>query len=167
MSAAVTDAASTSSDERRWVLAAHAENRPGALTTIAAAFSSRGVNFDATVATVDRGADGEAGTGNIVVLFSATERRARQLGRTVDRLELVRDVEVRPAEDASVRATGVVRTDGPTVYEPPASAGVTWAGDGGSHRPMLIEGSLRSVERVLTDARACGATALLGVVVFI
>ena len=140
------------SDERRWAMVAHTADRPGAITAITGVFSSRGVNFDSITGSAPSGGPpGEpasgptsgptSGHGVIIGLYRASERRSSQLARTVGRLEVVDRVAVRPAEDPSVRAVGIMR-----------------APEG---QPRLVQGSLRAVERIAELTRAAEGTAVV------
>lgn len=152
----------TAPADRRWVAFVHGADATGTLTALASVFSTRGVSFD-SLSTGDV-VDGD-GVGLIVVTFTATERRQRLLMRTVRRLAAVRAAEVRAADDPSVRAAAVVHlpvTAGG--FAPPADAPVRWSGDPAAGQPVLVEGALADVERVVADARARGAVAAATVV---
>lgn len=143
----------TESPERRWALVAHTADRPGAITAITGVFSSRGVNFDSIA--------GSAPTPNqatIIGLYQTSERRSAQLVRTVGRLEMVNAVSVRPAEDPSVRAVGIMEVPDGTLVPPPATS-ATWTGDGTPERPLLVQGSLRAVEKIAAQAHRAQGTA--------
>jgi hypothetical protein len=142
--------------ERRWALVAHTADRPGAITAITGVFSSRGVNFDSIA--------GSAPTPNqatVIGLYRTSERRSAQLVRTVGRLEVVDSVTVRPAEDPSVRAVGIMEVpNGDTLVPPPATS-ATWTGDGTPERPLLVTGSLRAVEKIAAQAHRAQGTAVV------
>ncbi|VTR76402.1 hypothetical protein [Cellulomonas hominis] len=143
----------SAADDPRWVAFVAGADATGTLTAVAGVFSTRGVSFDSLST-----GDVADGVGLIVVTFTASERRQRLLMRTVRRLAAVRSAEVRRAEDPAVRAAAVVHlpatADG---FAPPADAAVRWSGDAGLGQPVLVEGTLRDVERVVADARARGA----------
>ncbi|GEL47851.1 hypothetical protein CHO01_29670 [Cellulomonas hominis] len=152
----------TAPTDRRWVAFVHGADATGTLTALASVFSTRGVSFG-SLSTGDV-ADGD-GVGLIVVTFTATERRQRLLMRTVRRLAAVRAAEVRAADDPAVRAAAVVHlpvTAGG--FAPPPDAPVRWSGDPAAGQPVLVEGALADVERVVADARARGAVAAATVV---
>jgi acetolactate synthase small subunit len=144
------------SDDRRWVAFVHGADRTGTLTALAGVFSTRGVSFD-SIAT----SDVAEGVGMIVVTFTASERRMRLLIRTVARLSAVRAVTVHPVDDPAVRAAAVVVLPGTvTDFAPPADTAVRWSGDPAAGQPVLVEGPLLDVERVVADARSRGAAAV-------
>lgn len=138
--------------ERRWALVARTVDRPGAITAITGVFSSRGVNFDSIA-----GSAPAPSVGVVIALYRTSERRNSQLVRTVGRLEVVDSVSVRPAEDPSVRAVGIVQLPAGVVPAPGAS--VTWTGEGTPERPLVVQGSLRSVERIAARAQRDGGLA--------
>jgi hypothetical protein len=130
------------------------------MTALAGVFSTRGVSFGSLSTGV--AADG---VGLIVVTFTASERRQRLLMRTVRRLAAVRSAEVRATDDPAVRAAAVVQlpaTGG--AFLPPADAAVRWSGDASAGQPVLVEGPLTDVERVVAIARAQGAVSAATVV---
>lgn len=138
----------------RWVAFVTGADRTGTLTALTNVFSTRGVNFESLSA-----ASVEGDAGLIVVTFVASERRRRLLIRTVERLAVVRSVEVHAADDAAVRAAGVVQLPRGDEFTPPTGVDVRWSGDSRSGRPVLVEGTLADVERVVADVRAHGALA--------
>lgn len=138
--------------DERWVGLIQGADRPGTLTAVTSVFSTRGVSF-ASLATGS--VDGDAGT--IAVSFVATRRRQHLLARTVARLAAVRSVEVRSADDPSVRAAGVVRMPDGVPFEPSRDTGVRWAGDTRAGQNVLVEGSLADVTAVVAEAKAGGA----------
>jgi hypothetical protein len=85
----------------------------------------------------------------------------RLLIRTVGRLSAVRAVTVHPVDDPAVRAAAVVvLPETVTDFAPPADAAVRWSGDPAAGQPVLVEGPLTDVERVVADARSRGAAAV-------
>jgi len=77
-----------SNDRQRWLFRATVADRAGALTSIAAAFSNRGINIDSIVA---HGAEETpGGTGAVVVTFRGTEEEKEKVRREVARLPKVR-----------------------------------------------------------------------------
>lgn len=146
--------------ERRWVAFLRGADATGTLTALAGVFSTRGVSFDSLA--TGHAVDGE---GLIVVTFTATERRQRLLVRTVRRLAAVGSVEVRAADDPEVRAAAVVQLPvSGGGFVPPEDVAVRWSGDPGAGQPVLVEGRLPDVERVVADARSRGALAVATVV---
>ena len=136
----------------RWVGLIQGVDRPGTLTAVTSVFSTRGVSF-ASLATGS--VDGDAGI--IAVSFVATERRQHLLARTVARLAAVRSVEMRSADDPSVRAAGVVRMPDGVPFAPSGDTGVRWAGDTTAGQPVLVEGSFADVTAMVSEAQARGA----------
>jgi len=154
------DDAVPASPDRRWVAFVQGADASGTLTALTSVFSTRGVSFDSLTT-----GDVADGVGLIVVTFTASERRQRLLARTVRRLAAVRSAEVRAVDDPAVRAAAVVRlpvTSG--AFTPPADVAVRWSGDPGAGQPLLVEGSLPDVERVVAAARGRGADSVATVV---
>lgn len=146
-----------STPDTQWVAFVRGEDRTGTLTAMAGVFSSRGVSFESLTT-----GDLRSGTGLIVAVFTASERVQRLLARTLDRLAVVRSVEVHAADDPAVRAAGVVHLPPGVAFVP--GAAVTWSGDSASGQPVLVEGPLGAVETVLQDAVAAGATTTASVI---
>jgi len=147
------------SAEPRWVAFIRGADRTGTLTAVAGVFSTRGVSF-ASLST--GGVEGE--TGMIVVEFTASERRQRLLLRTVERLSVVRSVDVRAADDRSVRAAAVMRLADTSVLTTLPGLDVRWSGDPRSGLPVLLEGPLADVEVAVEHAFSAGATAVATVI---
>jgi len=137
----------------RWVALVRGADRPGTLTALTSVFSTRGVSFESLATGA---VDGDVGA--IAVTFRATARRQHLLVRTVERLSVVRSVEVRSAEDPAVRAAGVVVMPDHVPFTPPPHAAVRWSGDTSAGQPVLVEGSFADVAEVVHAARARGAT---------
>ena len=133
----------------RWVVVVHGTDRPGTLTALTSVFSTRGVSFESLATGA---VDGDVGT--IAVTFRASARRQQLLVRTVERLSVIRSVEVRSAEDPAVRAAGVVRMPAGVDFTPPSGTDVRWSGDASAGQPVLVEGSLADVTAVVAHARA-------------
>ncbi len=142
----------TTVDTARWVALVHGEDRPGTLTALASVFSSRGVSFESLATGA---VDGEIGT--IAVTFTTTPRRQALLIRTVARLAVVSAVRVRRADDPQVLAAAILHLPAGTPFAVP-DVGVRTVGDGVAGHPVLVEGSLADVTRVVSAARAAGAT---------
>jgi len=136
----------------RWVVLVHGADRPGTLTALTSVFSTRGVSFESLATGA---VDGDVGT--IAVTFRASLRRQQMLVRTVERLSVIRSVEVRSADDPAVRAAGVVRMPDGVDFAPPSGTAVRWSGDASAGQPVLVEGSLHDVSVVVEHARAQGA----------
>jgi predicted amino acid-binding ACT domain protein len=143
----------------RWVVVVRGADRPGTLTALTSVFSTRGVSFESLATGA---VDGDVGT--IAVTFRASTRRQQLLVRTVERLSVIRSVEVRSADDPAVRAAGVVRMPDGVDFTPPPDAAVRWSGVASEGQPVLVEGSLADVMSVVTHARGQGA-ALTAVVI--
>ncbi|NMM31876.1 MAG: hypothetical protein HHJ10_12775 [Cellulomonas sp.] len=137
----------------RWVVLVRGADRPGTLTALTSVFSTRGVSFESLATGA---VDGDVGT--IAVTFRTSTRRQQLLVRTVERLSVVRSVEVYSADDPAVRAAGVVRLPDGVAFMPPSDTTVLWSGDASAGRPVLVEGSLADVTAVVGRAREQGAT---------
>lgn len=74
--------------EPRWRVRLLAEHRAGSVAAVTGVFANRGVSFDRLAAGV---VDGEP---RIDIEFAASARLARVLGRTLERLAVVRVVEL-------------------------------------------------------------------------
>lgn len=135
----------------RWIAFITAEDRSGTLSALAETFSSRGVSFESfhTVRLRD-------GLGVMAIIFRASERLARVIGRTLERVAVTRSVELLRASDPSVRAIAVVPgASGGTDAEVGATA-ASGTADG------IITGSLAQVEtRLDTDLHGHDVEALL------
>lgn len=78
---------SPSESKGRWLLRATVVNKAGAMTSIASAFSNRGISIDSLVG---HGADETPGdTGTVLVVFRCTEEEKEVLSREVRRLSKV------------------------------------------------------------------------------
>ncbi|WP_149204966.1 hypothetical protein [Actinotalea subterranea] len=141
--------------DAQWVAYVLGAHRTGTVTALAQVFSARGVNFD-SLSTSD--IDGK--TGLVVITFRATERRRRLLARTLERLAAVRDVRVVAADDPVVRAVVVVSHQVGAASHAADDAGVPGPADQVPGRPLVVEGTLRDVERVAQDARRRGASSV-------
>jgi acetolactate synthase small subunit len=92
---------------RHWVFRAHVVDRAGALTSIASAFSNRGVNIQTVVG---HGAEGEAAhEGTVVMTFRSTESQKDMMARVVRRLSKVVGLEERPYDSKTLRKSAVIR----------------------------------------------------------
>jgi predicted amino acid-binding ACT domain protein len=135
-----------------WVVLVRGTDQPGTLTALTSVFSTRGVSFESLATGA---VDGDVGT--IAVTFHASLRRQQLIVRTVERLSVIRSVEVRAASDPAVRAAGVVQMPDGVAFTPPTPADVRWSGDARAGQPVLVEGSLADVTTVVAQARARGA----------
>ena len=136
----------------RYVAYVRAQDRPGSLTALAEVVSSRGLSMD-SLAT----GDVRDGTAVVILSFTASERLARLVERTLNRLAVASSVTVLPADDPAVRASGIVEAPG-LPFRPPADAAVTWSRDSDA-QPLLLIGQLLEVEKVMRAARTAGITA--------
>lgn len=136
----------------RFVAYVRAVDRPGALASIAEVVSSRGVSVESFSS-----GDRRDGTALLTLVFATSGRLRTVIERTLARLAVVIEISVRPADAAEVRAAGVVHAAAGRRFLPPPGAAVTWSGDTSLGQPLLVEGSLAAVERVLAAARADGA----------
>lgn len=137
----------------RYVAYVRAVDRPGSLTAVAEVVSSRGVSIEA----LDTG-DFREGTALMTLLFSTSQRLLGVLQRTLERLEVVSSVRILPADDPHVLAAGVVHAHQSVNFRPPEGAAVAWSGDTAAGQPLLVEGPLVEVEKVLDAARALGVS---------
>jgi len=72
-----------SSPDARWVASIDAVDRTGSLTAVTSVFANRGVSFESLTAVPTDG------HGLITIEFTASERLARVLCRTLERLAVV------------------------------------------------------------------------------
>jgi hypothetical protein len=160
MSAPTAPVTPVAPTDRAWVAFVEGADATGTMAALAGVFSTRGVSFGSLSTGV--AADG---VGLIVITFAASERRQRLLMRTVRRLAAVRSAEVRATDDPAVRAAAVVQLPATAgAFVPPADAAVRWSGDPAAGQPVLVEGPLTEVERVVAIARAQGAVSAATVV---
>jgi len=92
---------------RHWVFRAHVLDRAGALTSIASAFSNRGISIQTVVG---HGAEPQAThDGTVVMTFRCSERDKDVMVRVVKRLSKVTRLEEHPYDSHSLRKSAVVR----------------------------------------------------------
>jgi acetolactate synthase small subunit len=93
---------------RHWVFRVGVADRAGALTSIASAFSNRGISIETIVGhgTPYPGASG----GAVVTTFWCTEAEKDTIVRTVGRLTKVIWLEEHPYDSQSLRKSALVRT---------------------------------------------------------
>ncbi|MFT4108397.1 hypothetical protein [Propionicimonas sp.] len=144
---------------QRYVAFVRAADRPGSLTAVAEVMSSRGVSIESF-----RSSARLSGTAMLTLVFSTSARLERLIERTLARLAAVSDVTVLPADAPRVRAVGVVHAAPGRRFIPPGDAAVTWSGDTSLDQPLLIEGTLVDVEKVLAAAVAEGAALVSSIV---
>ncbi|MBA8816757.1 acetolactate synthase small subunit [Microbacterium halimionae] len=87
----------------RWVAFVTVADRSGTVTGLANMFSTRGVSFESfhTLSVRD-------GVGRMSITFRGSERLARVLIRTLERLDVVRSVQLENTSDERVRAIAVL-----------------------------------------------------------
>ncbi|MFP4057306.1 MAG: ACT domain-containing protein [Candidatus Brocadiia bacterium] len=92
--------------EKHWVFRVRVLDRAGALTSIASAFSNRGISIDTVVG---HGSD-QAPThdGTVVVTFWCTEKEKDEIVRVVDRLSKVTHLEEHPYDSQSLRKSAMI-----------------------------------------------------------
>lgn len=96
-----------SNDKKHWVFRVGVADRAGALTSIASAFSNRGISIETVVGhgTAYPGAGG----GAVLVTFWCTEDQKDQIVRAVRRLSKVLSLEEHPYESESLRKSAMIR----------------------------------------------------------
>ncbi|WP_062383997.1 hypothetical protein [Demequina iriomotensis] len=134
---------------QRWFAFVQVEDRSGASAAIAGVFSERGVSFG-SISTLDV----HGGVGTMCVEFGASERLAHVLVRTLERLAVVRSVDLVHADDARVRAVAVLAAVGEEIGAP---AGVSVHRDG-LEGTVLLTGPLTAVASTVASLRAGDAT---------
>lgn len=139
----------------RYVAYVRAVDRPGSLTAVAEVVGSRGLSMDSLAS-----GDVRDGTAVVILSFTASERLRRLVERTLARLAAVTSVEVLPADDPAVQASGVMQASPGVQFRPPPDAAVSWSGETESGQPLLIAGQLLEVEKVLRAARDAGITTM-------
>jgi acetolactate synthase small subunit len=95
-------------EHRHWVFRAHVLDRAGALTSIASAFSNRGISIDTVVG---HGAEEQAThDGTVVVTFRCDEQDKDMMVRVIRRLSKVTRLEEHPYDSHSLRKSTIIRT---------------------------------------------------------
>lgn len=141
---------------QRWVAFIRADDRSGVLTGLASVFSTRGVSFESFDTL-----DAHDGIVLMSVTFRGSDRLARVLVRTLERLAAVRSISLERADAGGLRAIAVIRTAEPVAL-PEESLDVVadWAGGGpGERATVIVAGRLAEVEAALAPLRDAGATA--------
>ena len=94
------------SEKHHWVFRAHVLDRAGALTSIASAFSNRGISIDTVVG---HGFEERAGVdGSVVLTFHCTEQEKNIMVRKVKRLSKVKHLEEHPYDSQSLRKSAII-----------------------------------------------------------
>jgi len=136
---------------RRWFAFVTVEDKAGASTALTGVFSERGVSFG-SISTLDV----HGGIGTLSVAFSASDRLAQVLVRTLARHSVVRDVTLVAADDARLRGIATL-TGGSGDHALPADAEVHRYGDG-ARAITIVVGPLPAVEEAVAVLRASGCT---------
>jgi acetolactate synthase small subunit len=98
-----------SEEKKHWVFRVGVADRAGALTSIASAFSNRGVSIDTVVG---HGATyGALHDGAVVVTFWGTEAEKDNIVRVVERLSKVTTLEEHAYDSESLRKSAVVHVN--------------------------------------------------------
>jgi hypothetical protein len=92
---------------KRWVFRVRVADRAGALTSIASAFSNRGISIDTVVG--HGAAYAGSHDGAVVVTFSCTEAEKDAIVRIVRLLSKVEGLEEHPYESTSLRKGALIR----------------------------------------------------------
>ena len=94
-------------EKKHWVFRVGVADRAGALTSIASAFSNRGISIETVMGhgTAYPGAPG----GAVVATFWCTEGEKDEIVRVVGRLSKVTSLEEHPYESESLRKSALVR----------------------------------------------------------
>src|SRR5512136_2628613 len=92
---------------RRWVIRVRVADRAGALTSIASAFSNRGISIDTVVGHSHALSSRQDGT--VVVTFSCTEPEKDAIARIERLLSKVAALEEPPYESTSLRKSALVQ----------------------------------------------------------
>ncbi len=96
-------------EDHHWVFRAHVLDRAGALTSIASAFSNRGISIDTVVG---HGAEEKAThDGTVVVTFRCSEEDKDMMVRLIKRLSKVTRLEEHPYDSCSLRKATIIRTN--------------------------------------------------------
>ena len=94
-------------EKKHWVFRVHLADRAGALTSIASAFSNRGISLETVVG---HGAAHTAShDGTVVATFWCTEDEKDQIVRVVKRLSKVLSLEEHPYDSESLRKSAIAR----------------------------------------------------------
>ena len=96
-------------EKRHWVFRAHVQDRAGALTSIASAFSNEGISIDTVVG---HGLETHAGVdGSVVMTFWCNEREKDLMVRKVRRLSKVTGLEEHAYNSKNLRKSAIITTN--------------------------------------------------------
>ena len=95
-------------DKKHWVFRVGLADRAGALTSIASAFSNRGISIDTVVG--HGAAYGATHDGTLVATFWCTEAEKDEIVRVVERLSKVTTLEEHPYDSQSLRKSALLHT---------------------------------------------------------
>lgn len=94
-------------EKKPWVFRVRASDRAGALTSIASAFSNRGISIDTVVGHSQHLTN--SAEGSLVVIFRCTEEEKDTIARVLKRLSKVTSVAEHPYECTDLRKSALVR----------------------------------------------------------
>ena len=140
---------------RDWVMLLKVENRPGALTAIATAFSNRGISVPVILGS---GVESNDGVGNNILLsFRSTERKRRTMERTLGRMKRVREVHVFSWDDERIRSLAVLQlSPSPRLANLPGGLFAETISLDDESRTTLLVGRPSQVESAVEDLREAG-----------
>lgn len=99
----------TDTKKRHWVFHAHVQDRAGALTSIASAFSNEGISIDTIVG---HGLEVQAGIdGSVVMTFWCNEHEKDIMVRKIRRLSKVTGLEEQLYESQNLRKSAIITTN--------------------------------------------------------
>jgi acetolactate synthase small subunit len=97
---------SPNDEKKHWVFRVRVADRAGALTSIASAFSNRGISIDTVVG---HGADhAPTHDGTVVVTFWCTEKKKDEIVRVVERHSKVTSLEEHAYDSESLRKSALI-----------------------------------------------------------
>ncbi|GIV16486.1 MAG: hypothetical protein KatS3mg022_1921 [Armatimonadota bacterium] len=138
-----------------WVFVIKVQDKPGALTAIASAFSSRGVSLETTLGSSAASMLGAPST--IVLSFHATERKKETLWRTLSRLQQVLQVQAYPYGSRELRSIAIVRVAPDEKMDLPTKGLQTEIiSERGDSKTLLITGSTQAVDKAVEMLRERG-----------
>ncbi len=142
-------------ENNRWVFVIKVQDKPGALTAIASAFSSRGVSLENTLGSSAASMLGAPST--IVLSFRATERKKETLLRTLSRLQQVLQVQAYPYGSRELRSIAIVRVvPGEKMDFPTKGIQTEIISERGDSKTLLITGGTQAVDKVVEILRERG-----------